>query len=100
MSMTRFRLHASSAGPIVAVVVTVSLLSGCGDTTAKGKSAADEQADGAAAEFERPDENLAIETKPPARKKKAGKTKGTHIGEIPLDVWPEVWLKDPLSVAS
>ncbi len=37
-------------------------------------------------------------SKPEKGKKKGAK--GTHIGEIPLDAWPDVWFKQPLSVVA
>jgi len=85
---------------MLAIVALATLQSGCGDTQAKGKGAADEQADDAAADVDPAIASAAADRKAPRRKKKSEKAKRAHIGEIPLDVWPEVWLKDPLSVAA
>jgi hypothetical protein len=47
------------------------------------------------------EETVAPKQKKSGKGKKPGKGgEAAHIGEIPKDVWPEIWLKDPLSVAA
>jgi hypothetical protein len=93
ISPTRQQLLSASCGFVLALCAL--LISGCGggksnkpDTTGDdqpGDAAADSGADAKPAKAE--------------KGKKKG-SKGTHIGEIPKDAWPEVWLKDPLAVAA
>src|SRR5258708_2567171 len=83
---------------VAALTGAVFVVAGCSKTPARVNAAAEDQELAAAA-----DSDSGATTKvprPAARKKKSGKLPGAHIGEIPLDAWPEVWLKDPLSVAS
>src|SRR5262249_22699005 len=75
------------------------LILGCSKTSAKTK-AADEQASAETADSESAPATPAKDQKAAGRKKKSAKSPGAHIGEIPLDAWPEVWFKDPLSVAA
>lgn len=82
---------------IVTVALLAMLVAGCG--SGKGKETAGTDEDGvdvADADSGDPKDHPVGQGK----KKKLGKTVGTHIGQIPKDVWPEVWLKDPLAVAA
>lgn len=87
-----------SAGLAIGFAVTALGLSGCGKkTSGKQEAATDEQADEDTASAD------AEEESPKPKKAVKGKKKGkgdeiAHIGEIPVDVWPDVWLKQPLSV--
>jgi hypothetical protein len=86
------------AWPLVVALVGAVFAAGCSKTPARVTAVDDDQAPAAAS-----DPGAGVPTKEPrpaARKKKSGKLQGAHIGEIPLDAWPEVWLKDPLSVAA
>jgi hypothetical protein len=89
-----------SAGLTMGFVLAAVTISGCGSKptgqreTVAEDGADDESADGAAAEE-------APKPKKAGKGKKGGKGGETaHIGEIPKDVWPEVWLKNPLAVAA
>lgn len=73
---------------------------GCGNNGDKGTTAVDDEVDNAAAGSEPSDQASAKERKASGRKKKGPRRQEAHIGEIPKDAWPEVWLKDPLAVAA
>lgn len=99
MEMTRpIRI---SNRPVLAALVSVAvlILAGCGSgKSTKRETVADEPAGTAVAESGHSGGTVGKETKPAGKKKKPGSTSGGHIGEIPIDVWPEVWLKQPLAV--
>jgi len=72
------------------------LIAGCGGKPGTRETAAADQPGEAAA-----DSGSEIDSKP--RKGEKGKKKGAkggQIGDIPIDVWPEVWLKQPLSIVA
>ncbi|MBI3860901.1 MAG: hypothetical protein HY290_03295 [Planctomycetia bacterium] len=91
-----------SAGMAIGIACTAFGISGCGgkssgkvvDQTADGDS--DEDATPAEPEDEAPKQRKSVKGN---NKKKAKGDQLAHIGEIPKDVWPEVWLKDPSAVA-
>jgi hypothetical protein len=86
------------AWQLVAALIGLVFVAGCSKTPATTKAADDGEASAEAADPEA--DAPAKERKTAARKKKPAKPVGAHIGEIPLDAWPDVWLKDPLSVAA
>jgi hypothetical protein len=93
-------LHAANR-PALAALVSAALVlqAGCsGGKSNKRESATEEPADAAASDADQTGAAVAKEPKPATKKKKPGSAAGGHIGEIPIDVWPEVWLKQPLAV--
>ncbi|HLJ09892.1 MAG TPA: hypothetical protein VKU82_01825 [Planctomycetaceae bacterium] len=79
--------------------MAVSFLAGCSKSSGGSPSADDQESEHEVAQTEHAGGPASKDSKKPASKKKSAKTKGAHIGEIPLDAWPEVWFKDPLAIA-
>ena len=79
-----------------ALAVIVFCLAGCGGKEANKDDSSADQAVGEA------DSEPAEENPKPKATAKGKKKSGQQgrIGEIPKDVWPEIWLKDPLAVAA
>jgi hypothetical protein len=75
-----------------------ALIAGCGKGSGKEMAAKGDSSDDAAAEADSGAEAPARE--PKAGKGKKQKSKGKYIGQIPIDAWPEIWLKDPLAIAA
>lgn len=97
MSISPIRLISSSrflwCG--LSLAISVLLASGCGGKGAKREGATDDSSGEMAADSDGGD----------SRPQKAEKTKkkgsaAGHIGEIPKDAWPEVWLKNPLGTVA
>ena len=84
---------------LAAVLAGLVHISGCSKSPATTK-ATDEQAAAQTGDSESAPAPPAKDQKTAARRKKSSKPAGAHIGEIPLDAWPDVWFKDPLSVAA
>jgi hypothetical protein len=84
-------------GCIVITTVLVLAVAGCGKGPVQRDVAADSTKEEAT-------EGEAAASTPVKDRKSASKKKraapGKKIGGIPIDVWPEVWLKDPLAVAA
>src|SRR5258708_7812579 len=99
MSIRRSWFAPGPVSIVFAAAVTAALLAGCSGDKKSKDEAADEQAPDGAADSGQAAEASPKERKTGQGKRKSGKSQGTHIGEIPKDVWPEVWLKDPLAVA-
>jgi hypothetical protein len=81
---------------VITTVLAVAV-AGCGKEPVQRDVAAD------STEEEATEGEAAASTPAKARKsaaKKKGTAAGKKIGGIPIDVWPEVWLKDPLAVAA
>jgi hypothetical protein len=81
-------------------VAAALLAAGCGTGSGKQVGATDESSDGAS-------DAADSGGRPPAKDRKAGgagrskkPARVKNIKGIPIDVWPEVWLKDPLAVAA
>jgi hypothetical protein len=96
MSIPPTRQKRFSACCGLALAMSALLILGCGGKSGTRETAADDQPGETAA-----DSDSGTDAKPP----KGGKGKkkasiGDHIGEIKIDAWPEVWLKQPLSVAA
>jgi hypothetical protein len=96
-----FRLIAwleTRIGCIVFAVVAALAMPGCGKDPARRDVAAADSSDEEATDVEPAASAPAKERKSAAKKKRAAS--GKKIGGIPIDVWPEVWFKDPLAVAA
>lgn len=99
MSFRRLRFALGPASKVFMAAVIAAVMAGCGgDKKSKDEATSDDQGADEAAADPSPKERKTAAGKSTG-KKKSGKSQGTHIGEIPKDVWPEVWLKDPLAVA-
>jgi|GEM_PF-1214616 len=98
MSIPSIRLKSVSASTWcgLSLAISVLLVSGCGGKSGKHESSSDDSPGEAAA-----DSDAGADSKPQKleKSKKSG-SKGGHIGEIPKDAWPEVWLKNPLAVVA
>lgn len=95
MNPRRILLSAGCCSTLL-VLAAVFVVPGCGKGSGDAEVAA--EGDEAAEEpdaTERPSQKPA---KPSKKKSKSGDA--AHIGEIPKDLWPELWLKDPLAVAA
>lgn len=80
---------------LVVALAIVWSQSGCEQRGSPGSAAK------AAAGDARPaPEKTSSGSKKPGAKKKGKSSKGSHIGEIPRDAWPEVFFDDPLDVAA
>jgi hypothetical protein len=84
-------------GCIVITTVVALVVAGCGKGPGKRDIATDSKEE-EAAEVEAPAGTPVKDRKSAGKKKRAAP--GKKIGGIPIDVWPEVWLKDPLAVAA
>ena len=102
-------MHVSAIRPVMLLAVGLALgfvlstlsLSGCGGkSSGKRETAADDPPDGDAPAAADSEEETPKPKKSSKGKKKGKGDEGAHIGEIPKDAWPEVWLKQPLSVVS
>src|SRR5262245_19352208 len=90
-----------SAGMAIGIALTALGLSGCsGKSGGKVVSSDDADPDEDAAPVDPEDKASDVPKTGKGNKKKGKGDKIAHIGEIPIDVWPEVWLKQPLSVAA
>jgi hypothetical protein len=84
---------------IMTLALTATLLAaGCGKGSGKRVAASGEASGEESVEAESGGEAPARERKGAGRNKKPAR--GKNINGIPIDVWPEVWLKDPLAVAA
>src|SRR5690242_6422078 len=100
-SMTFHRVALFSTGLAMGFGLSVLVLSGCGKGSGKREVASGTEAESG----DETGDGEPAEEAPKAKKTTKGKKKGpgdefAHIGEIPKDVWPEVWLKNPLAVVS
>jgi hypothetical protein len=82
------------------LAMTAWLLASCGGKSEKRDAAVDPGLGDEAANSETVEETASKTRKGKKGEKKPGSAKGRHIGEIPLDAWPEVWFKQPLSVVA
>src|SRR5262249_7606709 len=84
-------------GCVLSITLLALVAAGCGKESGKRDVAAD-SAD------EEVTEGEAVATPHTKARKSAANKKGAaagkKIGGIPIDVWPEVWFKDPLAVAA
>jgi hypothetical protein len=85
------------ARPISVLALAAILGAGCGSGSGKGTTASADGGDEASVGAQVASAAEPKTRKPGARKKSA---QGKTIKGIPIDVWPEVWLKDPLAVAA
>jgi hypothetical protein len=85
------------ARQFLTLALAAALLAGCGKGSGKKEVASDGQGEELAAATD-------ADGDAPAKQRKSGSKKkasqGKTIKGIPIDVWPEVWLKDPLAVAA
>jgi len=96
MSIPRIRLRYLSLWVGLSLAISVLLVSGCGGKSGKRESASEDSPGEASAESD-----AGADSKPQKEEKTRNKgAKGGHIGEIPRDAWPEVWLKNPLAVVA
>src|SRR5262249_31055812 len=90
--------YATRIGCILFATLLALAPAGCGNRPGQRDIASEDSEGG-----ETPDEEAAP-SRPAKDQKSAAKKKrprpGKKIGGIPIDVWPEVWLKDPLAVAA
>ena len=95
ISPTRQQLLSASCGFVLAM--SALLISGCGGSkSGKSEAAGDDQSGDVVA-----DAGSGADAKPAKGEKGKKKAlKGGRIGEIPIDAWPEIWFKQPLSVAA
>lgn len=76
-------------------VVIGTSLPGCSKKTPPSETSDGDDSEGDQAKSEGTDDHKAT-----SHSKSKKPAKGPEIGGIPVDVWPEVWLKDPLDVAA
>ena len=78
---------------ILTLALAMTLLAGCGKGSVKNEVASDDQGEEQAAAAD-------AHAKPRKSGTRKKASQGKNIKGIPIDVWPEVWLKDPLAVAA
>ena len=109
MSMPPARPTLLSQRRVLALAMSLLLLSGCGGKSNQREAAADDQPGDEVSDLDSSNSGNGANSgqgassksrKGEKGKKKSGSAKGSHIGEIPLDAWPEIWFKQPLSVVA